>query len=119
MKITNLARVLALAAGFAACLPAATAGARWDWAGDRVAVQRGDREQLVYLDPEQRREMRQQMREQWRQTPPRQDDWRQDFRERRQERQQQLPPDDRFRMREDLRGQRGERHWHNVGGGRR
>lgn len=118
MKLTNLVRALALVAGVAACLPAAVAGARWEWAGVRLDARRTERPQLAYLDPEQRREMRQQMREQWRQTPPRQDDWRQENRERPRERLQQLPPDDRFRMREDLRGQRGGGHWHGFGGRR-
>lgn len=117
MKIACLMRILALSAGVAACWPA-TAGARWDWGGDRPGLRSAERQELAYLDPEQRRQMRQQMREQWRESPPRQGEWRQDLRDPPRERSQPLPPDDRFRIREDLREQHGGGRWRGFGGRR-
>jgi hypothetical protein len=55
--------------------------------------------QLDPLPPEQRRQMRQQMREHWLQLPP------EERRERR-EAFQQMAPEDRLRVREELRGHR-------------
>ncbi len=60
--------------------------------------------QWASLPHEQRQQMRQQMREQWRQTPP---DYRDQRRHNPGQWQQQLPQEDRSRLRDDVREHRG------------
>ena len=114
MKTSHIASCLAIAAGLWVFGGTAEAVVRVGWTAGQ-AVERADyrpdlRERLVYLGPEQRREMRQQMREQWQQMPPeRREERRQEFRDQYRERWQQMPSDDRFRMREEMREHRGGR----------
>ena len=113
MNPKYVVRLLALAAGLWIIGGTAEAGVRTAWsgrtAGEQVADRSAGRQQLAYLGPEQRREMRQQMREQWQQSPPRREERRPDLREQNRERLQQMPSDDRHRLREELREQRGGR----------
>jgi len=119
MNLKALVSVLAMLAGLGVCASPAAAAVRPGVFDGRGEVQAATRlEPLVYLGPDQRREMRQQMREQWRQQPPRSDEWRQEYRERQRDRWQQMPSDDRYRLREEMREQRGGRG-RDFGGGRR